>query len=226
MKIGIITYDVAHLKTEQLVCRYLRDNRIKDIKLFALPFTPRKERDVIFRHRPDQSKALPTESLSEIPKVSFQRWDGKQVIESECDLFIIAGAGILDVAFAKGKPIVNGHPGIIPLTRGLDSFKWAIFNNDPVGITLHLIDREVDKGDIISIVKTPVFSTDNLESLARRHYELEIEMLVGVLDVINNRIFPQEREKPATRRMNLDTEAIMVGKFDEWKQNIVLQQNC
>ena len=105
--------------------------------------------------------------------------EGK-ILVSLNDLFVIGGAGIIDIAFAKGKPIVNAHPGIIPLTRGLDSFKWAIYNNDPVGNTLHLIDNEVDKGEILQIQYTPVFSSDSLQTLARRHYEYEIDMLANV----------------------------------------------
>ena len=111
---------------------------------------------------------------------------------------MIGGAGIVDISFANGKPIVNAHPGIIPLTRGLDSFKWAIYNNDPVGNTLHLIDNKVDKGEILQIKYTPVFTSDSLESLAQRHYESEIDMLANVIGVIGNRIIPSDIEKPAT----------------------------
>ena len=219
MRIGIITYDCAHLKTEQLACRYIQNEKISEINLYALPFLPRAERAVVLPHRPDMTHAVPTESLSELSKVNFQKWDGKEDISEFNDLFVIGGAGIIDIAFAKGKPIVNAHPGIIPLTRALDSFKWAIYNNDPVGNTLHLIDNEVDKGDIIQIQYTPVFSSDSLETLARRHYEYEIDMLSNVLEVIDSRIMPGDIEKPATMRMKAETEAEMVRRFDDWKIN-------
>ena len=188
MRIGIITYDYAHLKTEQLACRYNQNEKISEINLYALPFVPRAERAVVLPHRPDMTRSIPTESLSELSKVNFQKWNGKEDISEFNDLFVIGGAGIIDIAFAKGKPIVNAHPGIIPLTRGLDSFKWAIYNNDPVGNTLHLIDSEVDKGVILQIQYTPVFSSDSLETLARRHYESEIDMLANVLEVYKHSI--------------------------------------
>lgn len=223
MKLGLITYDHTHLKTEQLACRLVDKASITEIKIFALPFVKRKQRTVIFQHRPNQSKGLPTKSLSELEKTSFRRWDGKEVIADECDLFVIAGAGILDVKFAKSKPIVNAHPGIIPLTRGLDSFKWAIYNGDPVGNTLHLIDSQVDKGEILTIKRTPVFSSDSLETLARRHYELEIDMMVNVLDYIDKRITSYEEEKPATRRMDATTEMSMIERFDDWKKKRLLE---
>lgn len=220
MRIGIITYDYPHLKTEQLACRYNQNEKITEINLYALPFVPRAERAVVIPHRPDMTHAVPTESLSELSKVNFQKWDGKEDLSEFNDLFVIGGAGIIEIAFAKGKPIVNAHPGIIPLTRGLDSFKWAIYDNDPVGNTLHLIDNEVDKGEILQIQYTPVFSSDSLETLARRHYEYEIDMLANVLEVIDSRIMPSDIEKPATMRMKAETEAEMVRRFDDWKIHI------
>lgn len=220
MKLGIITYDYPHLKTEQLVCRYIQNKKISEINLYAIPFTPRTKRAVIFSHRPNMSCSVPTESLAELSKVKFQKWDGKADLSELNDIFVIGGAGILDISFAKGKPIVNAHPGIIPVTRGLDSFKWAIYNNDPLGNTLHLIDNEVDKGEILQIEHTPVFLSDSLETLARRHYELEIDMLSNLLDVFDNRVIPSYKEKPSKMRMKAEIETEMIRKFDDWKECI------
>ena len=221
MRIGVITYDNVHLKTEQLVCRYMQNEKVSEVNLYALPFIPRADRVVIFQHRPDMTRSVPTESLAELSKVKFQKWNGNEAISEFNDIFVIGGAGIIDIAFANSKPIVNAHPGIIPLTRGLDSFKWAIYNNDPVGNTLHLIDNEVDKGEILQIEYTPVFSSDSIETLARRHYELEIDMLANVLDVIDSRVNPSNIERPATMRMKTEIESDMVRKFEDWKEHII-----
>ena len=221
MRIGLLTYDYAHLKTEQLVCRYIQNEKISEINLYALRFKIRADRVVNISHRPDMTRSISTENLAELSKVKFLKWNGKDNISSSNDIFVIGGAGIVDVGFANGKPIVNAHPGIIPLTRGLDSFKWAIYNNDPVGNTLHLIDNEVDKGEILQIKHTPVFSSDSLETLARRHYEIEIDMLAQVLEVIEKRILPSDIEKPATMRMNANIEAEMIRKFDDWKIRMI-----
>ena len=220
MKLGLITYDTSHLKTEQLTARYIEDERIEEIKIYALPFVKRKMRKIIFSHRPEMKSGIHTEKLSAHEKVSFCRWNGKDIIANECDFFVIGGAGILDIEFAKGKPIVNAHPGIIPTTRGLDSFKWAIYNGDPVGVTLHLIDSKVDMGEILIIRKTPVFLSDSLETLARRHYEMEIEMMAKVIDVLKQSITSEYEEKPATMRMNAELEIEMIEKFENWKKKI------
>lgn len=218
MKIGIITYDCPHLKTEQLVVNYVKDYRVESIEIFALPFLPRKERSVLIDHRPDMKMGVPTYMLAQLNKVKFSKWDGSQFLGDRCDIFIIGGAGILDVNFAEGKPIINAHPGIIPTTRGLDSVKWAIYFNDPVGVTLHLIDSEVDKGDILSIEHTPVFSSDKLETFFRRHYEMEINMLSNVISVLSKRVNSFGKENPAKRRMNKQIESEMILKFDSWKK--------
>ncbi|MDB4020993.1 formyltransferase family protein [Litorivicinus sp.] len=219
MNVGIITYDCAHLKTEQLVCRYMQDQRVKNIEIYSLPFIKREKRPVAIQHRPDMELGLFTHELSELGKVRYHDWDGKKVLGNYCDFFVIGGAGILDVAFAEGKPIINAHPGIIPLTRGLDSFKWAIYNGDPLGVTLHLIDEEVDKGTILSVQRTPVFSSDSLQMLARRHYELEITMLGNCMDFLDGSLDSLTEEKPVGRRMSKTIEAQMIHKFDGWKGN-------
>ena len=224
MKLGVITYDCAHLKTEHMVMAYNMDARIDDIKIFALPYKKRPERAVLVPHRPDQTRATPTESLQTLNKVSFQKWDGKEVLQHDVDIFVIAGAGILDVGFAGGKPVINVHPGIIPTTRGLDSFKWAIYEGDPLGVTMHLIDNEVDKGEILAIEYTPVFFSDSLETLSRRHYELEMHLMRNVLDFLDKRVSSFAPEKPAKMRMPADIEAKMCQMFDAWKDKIICKK--
>ena len=225
MKLGVITYDYAHLKTEQMVMAYNMDVRIDDIKIFALPYKIRPKRAAIIPHRPDQTRAIPTENLQALNKVSFQKWGGKESLQHLVDVFVIAGAGILDVGFAGDKPIVNAHPGIIPTTRGLDSFKWAIYEGYPIGVTMHLIDNEVDKGEILAIEYTPVFSSDSLETLSRRHYELEMYLMRNVLDFLDKRVSSFAPEKPAKMRMPADIEAKMCLMFDAWKDRIINQKH-
>ena len=63
--------------------------------------------------------------------------------------------------------------------------------------------------------------SDSLETLARRHYEYEIDMLANVLEVIESRIIPKEMEKPATMRMNSEIEAKMISNFEDWKLKMI-----
>lgn len=51
----------------------------------------------------------------------------------------------------KVKGIINIHPGILPNYRGSTCPEWTLFNNDPLGITAHLMDENYDTGPIIKI---------------------------------------------------------------------------
>ena len=222
MRIGIITYNCRHLKTEQMVLKYSTSTLISAINIYMLPFAQRPARNVVFNHRPSIHLGIEVNDLSAVSKVTTKLWDGLKNISDECDFFTIAGAGILNIDFAGRKPVLNVHPGIIPQTRGLDSFKWAIYNCDPLGVTLHAIDNEVDVGKILEIKRTPVFQSDTIEILARRHYENELELVLNfdkILSFLNNtgpitENFPSKSPK---MRMPRDVELEMLENFNDWK---------
>lgn len=215
-QLGIISYNMPHVKTEQIVFN-LFDRY--DMRVYALPYVPRNTRKVWFPHRPNQLAAAHPKELCrhyQIPFISVQK---DTEIDNDCDFYLIAGAGILSAEFLNGKQVINAHPGVIPAVRGLDSFKWSIYNMLPLGITLHYIDKDVDAGDIISIIKTPVFLSDSLESLARCHYEQEIKILSefeqNMRDPKNH--FTEIPQREPTRRMKYEQELELTDKFKLYK---------
>lgn len=46
--------------------------------------------------------------------------------------------------------IVNLHNSYLPFNRGADPNIWSLLDDTPRGVTLHYIDIELDKGDIIA----------------------------------------------------------------------------
>merc|ERR1711916_53911 len=97
--------------------------------------------------------------------------------QSQDSYLVVGGAGIIKTEYTSKHKIINSHPGLIPSSRGLDAFKWAIYNNITPGITIHQIDENIDMGKIIHHEKTPIFETDDLKTLAQRHYRNEIDTL-------------------------------------------------
>lgn len=220
-KIGIITYAFPHLKTEQLILSLLQDGvSPKQITVFALPFKERKHRDVFIFHRPEQSNAVDSQTLCTAFGIDYVKCISDTDINNSCDIYLVGGAGILSEASLEGKTVINAHPGIIPAARGLDSFKWSILNFVPLGVTLHYIDKNVDMGEVISVVETPVFITDSLETLARRHYETEIKVLASFEKYLSQPVnkFSNISSRDATMRMPFDTEVRMARMFDEYKE--------
>ncbi|ODN30588.1 formyltransferase family protein [Fervidobacterium thailandense] len=218
MLIGLITYHYPHLKSEQVLLKLLRKGY--NMKIYALPYVPRKTRSALLNHRPDQSKAIPAYEIAERYKIPYSFVMNDREIQNDCDIYLILGAGILSEECVKGKRILNCHPGIIPAVRGLDAFKWAIYDMKPLGVTLHFIDENVDAGEIVAIIPTDVYQSDTLETLARRHYENEIDVLANFEYYLSNpsNPFKDIPEGEPKRRMPISIEEQLLKKFEDYKQ--------
>lgn len=216
-KLGIITYQANHLKTEQLVMHLLGKY---EMRLYALPFVQRPQRSVLYAHRPDQSLGAHPKELCDRFHLEYVPVSRDADMDNECELYLVAGAGILSAECLEGKKVLNAHPGIVPAVRGLDAFKWAIYKGLPVGVTLHYIDARVDEGEILSVYPTPVFPSDTLETFARRHYENEIWLLSNFEDCLASPQNPYAdiAREDSTRRMKRDLEAELPEKFEIYKK--------
>ena len=214
--LGIITYNKPHLKTQQVLEQLLAKSF--KTKLYTIPFVPRKPRKPKFQHRPNPFQGVPPEEIAQQHHLPLRACHSDAEIDNACDLYMVLGAGILSEECLEGKKVLNVHPGIIPISRGLDSFKWAIYHKRPLGNTLHFIDKEVDKGEVVSVLPTPVYPSDTPESLARRHYALEIGMLVDFERHLEEAHNPFEHlpSEPATRRMKPETEQEMLHRFKDY----------
>lgn len=219
-KIGLITYHHPHLKSEQVLQRLLGLNREYEFRMFALPFMPRVPRKTLIQHRPDQSKAVHPQMMAEKHRISYAECSDDRDIDGSCDVYLVLGAGILSAECVEGKRIINAHPGLIPACRGLDSFKWAIYDAKPMGITLHYIDEQVDAGEIIATVPTYVYSTDSIITLSRRHYENEIDMMARFADFLDQPRNPYQdlEQGEAKRRMPREEEKEVTKRFHAYRE--------
>ena len=52
--------------------------------------------------------------------------------------------------------------------RGLDSLKWAIYNNEKIGVTTQIISKDCDAGKLIKREIVPIYSWDTFHSLPFR----------------------------------------------------------
>jgi phosphoribosylglycinamide formyltransferase-1 len=227
MKIAIITYQVAHQKTQDLVSGLLMSGH-KDLTLLALPFVARPERQVKYQHR--FSNPLPIDAKQLAQNLNFGYFEvEKESIEpilekGEFDIVMIAGAGILPESLAQNHKIINSHPGFLPKVKGLDSLKWAILNQvEELGVTTHFISEKADEGILIDRKIVPLHNKDSFHSFALRVYQTEIQMLVESIEKSKNlkqEIYLSDERYQATMRMPLRLEDEMIQKFEERKQKI------
>lgn len=65
--------------------------------------------------------------------------------------------------------MINIHPSLLPLYRGLHTHERAISAGDKEGgCTVHYVTAELDDGPIIAQARVPIFKNDTPETLAER----------------------------------------------------------
>ncbi len=98
------------------------------------------------------------------------------------ELIVLAGfLWLVPPEFVKVFPIINIHPALLPAYGGKGMYgsfvHEAVLQNkeEESGITIHMIDKEYDKGANLLQARCPVFPDDSVDTLAARIHELEYE---------------------------------------------------
>ena len=89
---------------------------------------------------------------------------------------------------------VNIHPGLNPYNRGWYPQVFSIINGLPAGATIHVMDEEIDHGDIIIQKGIEINSYENSLQVYDKVQAKEIELLSNVLTDVLDGTF--ERIKP------------------------------
>ncbi len=77
-----------------------------------------------------------------------------------------------EIIEALNDNVVNLHNSILPFNRGADPNIWSILDNTPRGSSLHYINEDVDKGDII-MQKLLVGEDEKVETLKSSYNNLD-----------------------------------------------------
>lgn len=234
----VLTYDAPHRKTEDVVWK-LVSSGYRNLHLVATPWIERKERRFIYPHRPGETgwpceASFKTSVLAENFDFQFSRCD----TSSLCDvlrgidptLVVVGGAQLLPEAVVDSWKVLNVHPGLLPVCRGLDILKWSIIEMLQVGVTAHLCDGRADLGRRISEAIVPVYPADTFHSFAMRQYEMENDLIPWavsealVRDKLDFKEIPEtfvlgaaEVTSESRRRMPRRIEAGLLPAFERYK---------
>lgn len=222
VRIAVISYDKAHRKTQDTISKLLIRG-YRNLTVIALPWEDRKNFTPLFSHRPLTCEDIQLDVLCENLSISCE----KVKVEELCNYFnvnrfnhiLIAGAGLLPDELVLRHKIINSHPGYLPYSKGLDAFKWAIYNGMPLGVTVHYVTNTADEGTLIHQELINVEFTDTFHSVANRLYELELKLLIDSIELLEkglaaNTSLSDVRYK-ATRRMPHRIEIAMMARFEE-----------
>ena len=215
--IGVLTYDHPHRKTQDLLMRMKATGH--DIHVFAHTWAERDNFKPLIKHRPDEFIGISVEKMCENLGYRFEKCNHDKIDADKGQLFLIAGAGVINEKMVEKYEIINSHPGILPISRGLDAYKWAVYNGDPIGVTLYYVGHEVDTGLLIKSEIINVDFCDTFHGVARKIYDLEINMLANFKELIKNA--PKTvlyADGTPTRRMPHRLEMKLFDRFDKLRK--------
>jgi phosphoribosylglycinamide formyltransferase-1 len=215
MKIMVLTYDHPHRKTQDLLLR-MKAQGHNDLIVFGAEWREMKSFKPILQHRPSVVLNVSPEIFCRNLGYIYITGHLESAEKLNPEMVIIAGAGILPEGFVTRLICVNSHPGYLPYCRGLDALKWALWENIPLGVTLHRVSAEADAGYLIKQEITPIVFGDTFHSIAWRHYEKEIELLAAAPELFTG----AEKKidvtgQPVRRRMPHVIEVLLMQRLEE-----------
>ena len=156
------------------------------------------ELKVVFSDKPD-AFALERARKARIPCVayrspkmhptrgSFDKAVVRLLREEGIDFVVLAGyMRILSPVFLKAfkNKVLNIHPALLPAFKGGHAIKDAFdYGAKVTGVTVHLVDEEVDHGPIVAQAAVEVKPTDTPASLEAKIHKVEHRLYPQVIDL-------------------------------------------
>ena len=91
---------------------------------------------------------------------------------------------------------VNNHPSLLPYDQGKHGYVWSIINSNPYGVTIHLINENIDSGPILFQKEIAVEITDTGESLYAKSFREQINIFrENYANLVSLNFTPKEQEQ-------------------------------
>ena len=110
----------------------------------------------------------------------------EQIRALDPELIVVAADGRIlpdEILNYPAKGCINVHSSLLPRYRGAAPINWAILNGDEeTGVTIMHMAHDLDAGDIIDQVRTPIDPDEDAETLYGRLAVLGGELLLRVVE--------------------------------------------
>lgn len=218
-EVAVLTYQAKHRKTYDTLC-LLKARGYQSVSVYASPFHYKKKHKPLIEHRPGIMEGMPaTKDLCQ--NFGYTYIEGKleefQILSD--NIVLICGAGILPDDFVASHMVVNSHPGYLPNCRGLDAYKWAIYEGEPIGVTSYFLGKEIDAGKVIERKSIEIGERDTFHTLAERIYENEISLLVSAVGASEDKCLGiSGGDYPLHQRMPRECEEQLFCLFERRKK--------
>ena len=109
----------------------------------------------------------------------------EQLKQLDPELIVVAAYGRVlpeEILNLPPKGCINVHSSLLPKYRGAAPINWAVVNGDAeTGVTIMHMAKELDAGDIIDQIVTPIDPDEFVEQVHDRLADLGGELLVRVV---------------------------------------------
>lgn len=215
-------YDFAHFKSAQGLFALKRAG-FDDVVAVGAPWRKLPIRESAF-----QFKTLEMEDAHhprDVAKALGYRYEVAAhedvrdlLLQAKCGL--VLGARVLPGALIEdAPPVVNIHPGVLPLNRGLDTLKWAVHDGLPQAATAHIIDARIDRGLLLEESVVKVLETDTPADVYNRLMWRQIAMVGRLDDLLKTRRYAPIGKGVYRRPMTLEQDVETLRRFMAYKVN-------
>jgi methionyl-tRNA formyltransferase len=164
-----------------------------------------------------------TRLITEISTLGFEVVHSEGPLGSYKNFELIISFGYrhiipLDVIANSLCPIVNLHISLLPWNKGAHPVFWALFENTPLGVTIHEIDEGLDTGPIIA-QKELAIEADGL-TFEDVHSQLIQELEGLFLNVFGDLISGTYEAIPQQGRGSSHKTQDLPKNFAGWRSNV------
>ena len=155
-------------------------------------------RDTVFGHRWKE-----IETPTSIVEIYDRDWKAAQAeLQSDPpDLLLVFGTGLIPASVTEIAKLgcINIHTGLSPHYRGQNCTHFPILNEDfeNIGVTVHVVRKEIDGGEILIQKRPEICSGDNEFTLIKKNERLGAEIYADIIRrmAFGERFVPQGQPK-------------------------------
>ncbi|AHE67610.1 amino acid adenylation domain-containing protein [Legionella oakridgensis] len=134
-------------------------------------------------------------------------------------IFSVVNSCILPKEFIAlaDKGVINYHDSPLPKYAGLNSTTWAILNNEREhGVTWHVVDENIDAGDVVKQTTFAIHEQDTAFTLNLRCYEQAIQTFTALLGDLEQNTLTYSRQDLDKRSYFGRSRVLPNSGFIDW----------
>ncbi|WJQ84449.1 linear gramicidin non-ribosomal peptide synthetase LgrA [Brevibacillus brevis] len=159
-----------------------------------------------------------------------KKWDQQTEYFEEVDYVVSYAYGYIlgkeIVSHFKGR-ILNLHTSLLPWNKGRDPVFWSIWDETPKGVTLHLIDENIDTGNILVQEEISFDEEDTLIDCYNKANQVIEDLFIREWEnIVSGRITPFPQPSGGTIHYKQDRDFYKNLNMTTVKEVLALKRFC